>query len=256
METQNQHEYYSTLMSKYLSGNTTAAETAELEQWVLASPDNKEQFIDFKKAWMLSGMQAAEAVNIDAQWKQTAEQLLDESKVIQLDSRKGRSKWLRIAAAVVILVVSSAIVYQQVRQPEAYFAQATTSSLAVDLADGSRVTLNQASSIRFLAESENGERAVELEGDAFFDVARNEELPFVIQAQDIEVEVLGTSFYVDSRTEQTAIQVIVQSGQVAVRTTGQEVILSAEEQAVFDKATNTLRKQANTDAHYLALKSC
>ena len=255
MQEQNQYEYYSTLMSKYLSGNATAAETAELEQWVLASPDNKKQFVDFKKAWMLSGMQAAEPVDVDAQWQQTADQLFGGAKVVQMDSRKGRRRWLRIAAAVVVLAVSAAILYQQFRQPEAYFAQATTSSLPVDLSDGSRVTLNQASSIRFLAESENGEREVELQGDAFFDVARNEELPFVIQAQDVEVEVLGTSFYVDSRAEQAEVQVMVESGRVAVRAAGQEVILSANEQAVFDKEANALRKQANTDEHYLALKS-
>ncbi|MEL7426475.1 MAG: FecR domain-containing protein [Bacteroidota bacterium] len=255
MEAQNQHDYPSSLMLKYLSGNTTAAETAELEQWVLASPENKKQFIDFKKAWILSGIQAAAPIDVDAQWKQTTEQLFGGAKTRPLNKRKGRRRWLQVAAAVVVLVVSTALLYQQFRQPEAYFAQATTSSLPLDLSDGSRVTLNQASSIRFLAESENGQRQVELQGDAFFDVARNEELPFVIQAQNVEVEVLGTSFYVDSREEQAEVQIMVESGRVAVRAAGQEVILNANDQAVFDKASNTLRKQANTDEHYQALKS-
>mgnify|MGYP000412060034 CR=1 FL=1 len=255
MQDQNQYEYYSSLMSKYLSGNTSAAETAELEQWVLASPDNKKQFIDFKKAWMLSGMQAAEAVDVEAQWKQTADQLFTGAKVVQLDHQKSRRRWLQIAAAVVVLAVSAVLLYQQFRQPEPYFAQAINSRLPVDLSDGSRVTLNQASSIQFLAESENGERKVTLQGAAFFDVARDEDLPFVIHTPEVEVEVLGTSFYVDGRSGQEEVQVMVESGRVAVRAGGQEVILNANEQAVFDKSANVLRKQANQDEQYLAVKS-
>lgn len=162
---------------------------------------------------------------------------------------------MQIAAAVVVLAVGAGLLYQQFHQPEPYFAQAINSRLPVDLSDGSRVTLNQASSIQFLAESENGEREVTLQGDAFFDVARDEDLPFVIHTQEVEVEVLGTSFYVDSRSGQEEVQVMVESGRVAVRAGGQEVILNANEQAVFDKSANVLRKQANQDEHYLAVKS-
>lgn len=255
MEKQDQHDYFSDLMSRYLSGNTDAAEQAELEQWVLADPANKKQFIAFKKAWMLSGMQNQQEANVDAMWNSTARQLFPEANVRQLPARQSRSRWLKIAAAVVVLIVSTALIYRHFQSPPPFFAETTNVTMPYDLSDGTRVTLNKSSSLRFLAENEEGEREVQLTGDAFFDVARDESAPFVIETQNVEVEVLGTSFYVDSRVSQSAIQVIVESGQVAVRAGDQEVILNRDEQAVYDKNTNHLIKQTNEDEHYLALKS-
>lgn len=254
MEKQDQHDYFSDLMSRYLSGNADAAQQAALEQWVLADPANKKQFIAFKKAWLLSGMQESKKADVEAMWQRTAAQLFPESKQRQLPARQS-SRWLSIAAAVVVLLVSAALVYRHFQSPAPFFAETTNVTMPYDLSDGTRVTLNKASSVRFLAENEEGEREVQLIGDAFFDVARDEAAPFVIETQNVEIEVLGTSFYVDSRVSQSAIQVIVQSGQVAVRAGDQEVILNKNEQAVYDKNTNRLMKQANEDENYLALKS-
>lgn len=255
MQEQDQHDYFSDLISRYLSGNTNAAEQQELEQWVLADPANKQQFIAFKKAWMLSSMQKPKDVQVGAMWDRTAKALFQEAKVRKMPLNKGRNRWLQIAAAVLVLIVSAVLIYRHFQSPQPFFAETTTVTMPFDLADGTRVTLNKSSSIRFLAENEDGEREVQLTGDAFFDVARDEEAPFVIETQQVEIEVLGTSFYVDSRTSQSAIQVIVQSGQVAVRAGNQEVILNKDEQAIFQKDGNQLLKQANQDANYLALKS-
>ncbi len=255
MDKQDQHDYFSDLISRYLSGNTDAAEQKELEQWVLADPANKKQFIAFKKAWMLSGMQNQQDANVDAMWKRTEAQLFREAKVRELPPRSIGRRWLKIAAAVVVLVVSTALVYRHFQSPAPFFAETTTVTMPYDLSDGTRVTLNKSSSLRFLAENENGEREVQLTGDAFFDVARDETAPFVIETQNVEIEVLGTSFYVDSRASQAEIQVIVQSGRVAVRAGGQEVILNKDEQAIFQKDENKLLKQTNQDENYLALKS-
>lgn len=252
MEEQDQQNYYSRLISRYLSGETNAAEQQELEQWVLADSKNKKRFISFKKAWMLSGMREQENVPVDKAWKATASELFPEAKVRKLSFG---NNWLRIAAAVVLLIICGTLLFQQFRQEEPFTAQTTDVTMPYDLADGTRVTLNKSSSIRFLEENDAGERKVELTGDAFFDVARDESAPFVITAQEIEIEVLGTSFYVDSRSDQTLSQVMVESGRVAVRAGEQEVVLNANEQAIYDKNTNRLIKQTNEDDNYLSLKS-
>jgi ferric-dicitrate binding protein FerR (iron transport regulator) len=255
MEQKDQHDYYSNLISRYLSGNTDAAEQKELEQWVLADPANKKQFIAFKKAWMLSGMQEPQDTQVEAIWQRTSEELFPTAKVRKLPAHRSSNRWLKIAATVVVLIVSAALVYRHFQTPQPFFAATTTVTMPYDLSDGSRVTLNKSSSIRFLPKNENGEREVQLTGDAFFDVARDETAPFVIETQNVEIEVLGTSFYVDSRASQSAIQVIVQSGKVAVRAGNQEVILNKDEQAIFQKEENQLLKQTNQDENYLALKS-
>ena len=98
-------------------------------------------------------------------------------------------------------------------------------------------------------------RLVQLTGDAFFDVESDSIRPFVISTQEVEIEVLGTSFYVDSRASQTAIQVIVESGTVAMRSNNQEVIIEAGEIGIYDKQTGNLSKNQNEDPNYLAWKT-
>ncbi|MCB0706617.1 MAG: FecR domain-containing protein [Saprospiraceae bacterium] len=245
------HTYFSDVASKYLSGNASDLEVRELEKWVLADPENKRQFMAFKKAWMLSGLEkAAPIAHVDDLWKQTAAQLTPEAKVVPI-----KRNWLRIAAAIALLVLASTVIFYNLRPDEVFLAEATDTVNQVALTDGSQIALNQSSSLSYSFDKKKGTRVVNLTGDAFFDVARDEAHPFIIKTSLIEIEVLGTSFYVDAREGQPEIQVIVESGRVAVRYQSQETILEANEKAVFQISTNQLAKQINEDANYLALKT-
>ncbi len=90
----------------------------------------------------------------------------------------------------------------------------------------------------------------------FFQVKRNEEKPFIIEAENIEIEVLGTSFNVDARPDKQFVEVIVNTGKVALRSeTGKEVILLKGERGIFSKETGDLVKEANKSKNYLAWKT-
>ncbi|MCB0841410.1 MAG: FecR domain-containing protein, partial [Bacteroidetes bacterium] len=128
-------------------------------------------------------------------------------------------------------------------------------SQTFELTDGSVVNLNKTSSIRYSQEKESGARRVQLEGDAFFDVKRDEQHPFIIQTQGVEIEVLGTAFYVDSRKDQPEIQVIVESGSVSVTAGGSSEVLAANEKAVFVKENQELMKVINQDPNFASLKT-
>ena len=253
MQDQDPNINYSELISRYLSGNASDAEVQQLEAWVLESSENKEAFITFKKAWMLSGMrQTNEEIDVDKQWETTAAQLFEKTKVVKMKPQTNRRRWLGIAAAIALLVIASIWIFQD-DKGATLMVEAKDEIRSVDLPDGSQVTLNQSSSLRYLADEKEAKRKVELKGDAFFEVERDETKPFVINTAGIEVEVLGTSFYVDARDNQAEIQVIVKSGSVAVRSGATETILTADEKAVFQKATGQLTKQQNKDPNYLSL---
>lgn len=242
------------LIARYLSRNASDADTLELENWVLEHPDNKQLFIAFKKAWMLAGAKSEHAqIDVDALWDATKKQTLGADKIVQPEPKKTRRLWLRIAAAIALLVVASFFVFQNVFSNQPLVATTTNTSKSLNLKDGSQVTLNQDSKLTFALSDQK--RKVTLNGDAFFDVARDEQQPFIIKASDLEIEVLGTSFYVDARSQNAEIQVIVESGSVAVRSGGQEQILTANEKAVFKKSNKHLAKTDNDDPNYLALKS-
>ena len=250
------NNHYSDLISRYLSGNASDAQVAELEAWVMADPENKEQFIAFKKAWMLAGMeQEIETIDVEAAWQKTAGELFDQGKVVEMRPKSNRRVWLSIAAAIALIFVASFWFLRNNGVEEPMFVQANEEIQSFDLADGSKITLNQASTLSYSVDEETGQRKVELDGDAFFEVARDEARPFVIQTQMIEVEVLGTSFYVDSRKDLDEIQVIVKSGKVAVRSDSAEEILIADEKAVYDKNSGKLTKIVNRDVNYMSIRS-
>ena len=253
----NQIDYFQ-LIARYLSGNAADQEVKLLEDWVLSSPENKAQFNAFKKAWMLSGIKN-QALGIDAEkeWEATAGLLFPEAKTVSLDARPQRriGFYLRAVAAAIVLLIAGVWVFQYLYSGRG-MEFATENAIADNrLPDGSQVAMNQYSTVKFSPKADKKYRRVELAGDAFFEVQRDTARPFVITAQDIEIEVLGTAFYVDAREDQPQIQVIVQSGTVSVSAGTQQVILSADEIAIYDKATGALTERANDDLNYMAWRT-
>ncbi|MES2431452.1 MAG: FecR domain-containing protein [Bacteroidota bacterium] len=84
----------------------------------------------------------------------------------------------------------------------------------VELPDGSQVWLNAVSSIRFPAEFSGNKRSVEITGEAYFEVAKNKEKPFVVKVDGSEVEVLGTHFNVNAYPEESIVKTTLLEGSI------------------------------------------
>lgn len=246
------------LIAKYLSGEASDAEVKHLENQVLASPEKKAQFNQFKKAWILSGIEGDyQNIDLEKEWQATSAQLFPKDNVIALPKKSNRrvAIFLRVAVAVAVLVVA-AVWFFNLSNGVDYQELVSLEKIEEDeLPDGSQIALNQFSVMKFSSKLDEAYRRVELKGDAFFEVERDTARPFVIATQDIEIEVLGTSFYVDSREEQSQIQVIVQSGSVAVTAGNDKIILTENEIGIYDKPTGQLTKRQNDDVNYLAWKT-
>ncbi|MDB4273812.1 FecR family protein [Algibacter sp.] len=119
----------------------------------------------------------------------------------------------------------------------------------VTLSDGSIVHLNAGSSLKYPQQfNTTGNRKVFLQGEAFFKVNKDEKRPFIVEANDIEIKVLGTEFNVNtSSLNHYADCVLVEGSVLLSNNNGNEVILSPNEKATWDitsKAFNT--SQVNT----------
>ena len=257
MDNGNIDTYYIELISSYLSGNASEAETVELEKWVLASDENRERFTTFKKAWILAGMKEnlVEA-DVEDQWNHISQELFFGGKVVDMKSQRsfGR-RWAPIAVAAGLAIFLAIWLLQGPLNKTTHIEQTLAEVKDLNLPDGSHIILNQYASLSLEDVSFENQRSVKLEGDAFFDVQRDENKPFLIQTSNVEIEVLGTSFYVDARSDQEEVRVVVESGSVAVRSGREEVVLLANESAVFEKSGKQLVKQANDDPNFLFLKS-
>lgn len=86
----------------------------------------------------------------------------------------------------------------------------------IELSDGTRVWLNHESSLTFPVKFSPDERRVILEGEAFFEVAKATEWPFIVQTEEMNVQVSGTSFDVRSYAAESVVMTTLISGSVSV----------------------------------------
>lgn len=119
------------------------------------------------------------------------------------------------------------------------------------LPDGSKVTLEPQSQLKFSALFDEIERAVTLDGEAFFEVAHNKERPFLVRTNNLITKVLGTSFSVKAFRGEKDVVVSVKTGKVTVYINqnarsdspeNPEVILTPNQKIVYDKRNNKLSK--------------
>lgn len=125
-----------------------------------------------------------------------------------------RSRWMRAAAAAVVLAVSAFAGLQFfANNAEWVTVTAQNERQQVALPDGSQVWLNDNAQLSYVDGFDGDTRQLKLEGEAFFDVSKNPAKPFIIQAGEGTVTVLGTSFSVD--TDASSTEVFVKTGKVA-----------------------------------------
>lgn len=103
---------------------------------------------------------------------------------------------------------------------------------ALQLADGSRVWLNAETRLRYPVAFAGTERRVELTGEAYFEVSKDATRPFIVRANGVDVQVLGTSFNVAAYGAEVVTTLV--EGRVAVEAGSERVTLEPDRQAVWD----------------------
>ncbi|MGX5818064.1 FecR family protein [Chitinophaga lutea] len=109
------------------------------------------------------------------------------------------------------------------------------------LPDGSKVWLNAASALRFPAAFAAGERRVELNGEAYFEIAKDAGKPFIVVSEGQEVKVLGTHFNVQAYGDEPGVRTTLLEGKVEVAAAGGKRMLAPGEQCRLVRATGAMR---------------
>ena len=118
----------------------------------------------------------------------------------------------------------------------------------VDLADGSKVWLNAASSLRFPTQFSGKKRIVEVTGEAYFEVAHNGDLPFeVILTNGSKIEVLGTHFNVMSYQNEKNIETTLFEGSVRFIDDARSLLIKPGEQVIMNESSSKLFIEYNVE---------
>jgi len=111
----------------------------------------------------------------------------------------------------------------------------------VVLPDGSKVWLNAASSLHFPSAFPGNRRAVELTGEAYFEVTKNKEKPFVVNVGEMKVKVLGTHFNVNAYADESSIKTSLLEGSVNITRGSETGMLKPGEQAILNNKENKFK---------------
>jgi len=103
------------------------------------------------------------------------------------------------------------------------------------LPDGSRVWMNNVSSLRYPTAFQGKKRIVELSGEAYFEIAKDADKPFIVKLKNENVEVLGTSFNIMAYPEEEAVQTTLLTGSVRITAGNASIQLKPDEQTLLDK---------------------
>ncbi|MBB6126673.1 FecR family protein [Mucilaginibacter lappiensis] len=112
------------------------------------------------------------------------------------------------------------------------------------LADGTKVTLDAASSIRYPVSFIGKERKVEITGQVYFEVAHNPAKPFRVLTRGQTIEVLGTHFNVNAYDDEPVIKTTLLEGSVKVNYLGENVLLKPGQQALVKNGISIIRVSA------------
>ena len=257
------------LLTKYINKEANEQEKTEVEIWLNESEENREEMENCRK--MLQKVDAYyTAKNFDstAAWKNVNAKINPSELKVVHRKKVNFATFYKYAAILIVAVLLGSAGYYITFKSEIFsgYEQLVTVEKQLNnefiLPDGSVVTLNSDSKLEFPKQFAGDVREVTIIGEAFFDVKPNPEKPFVINAGNTQVKVLGTSFNVSAYPNAETVDVIVATGKVQVTRKSDDLL--AEKSEVFltpgEKGTlfiqkNILEKSFNTDPNYLAWKT-
>lgn len=239
-------ELFNTLYTRFLEGRAGVKDLRELKS-SLNNLSDEELSTEMKHYW--------EAHDTYPKMNASQKQTILENIHHQLftDTNRRTVSWRRMAAAVavvVLLVVTgwNIAVLQRPETPTTFFAEVPAGNkVQLTLPDKSTVKLNSESTLSYSYQA--GKRMVKLDGEAFFNVSKDKNHPFVVQVGSLNIEVLGTSFNVCSYSEYEVIEASLLTGTICLYDTDNHaatLILKPSQKAVYSKSDRTIRF-LNTD---------
>jgi len=231
-----------TILQKYLQGKTSKEEKQQLQQWMQQSTENKKQLFAEKDIWDTIGFHS----NLK-KYEVSSELGLLKKRIEPKQATISLKQILQIAAILLItfglgwgsrFISFSSSQTAQVTMQEIFVPKGQVNQ--VFLADGTRIWINSETKLITPSVFATNERVVKLNGEAFFEVAKDAKRPFRVEVNGQQIEVLGTSFNVRAYENSNEIETTLETGQIQLHIGSQTTLLKPGEQSLFNKSEKQL----------------
>lgn len=217
------NEKYEALIRSYLDGQCSQEEALELLSWIAESEENRIYFESMKDVWSLTDFAMPETLDVDAALD-AVNQRIDAmetetaTNIIQMPWLRRNYKYVSgIAAAFIVALFIGFLVRNPFNSTVTYAYNGENESTHI-LPDGTLVNFDDESTLSHSKRFAKSERSVDFEGVAFFAVTKDETLPFVLHCNNMDVEVLGTSFLLNAEKNAERYSLDLYSGKVKMTT--------------------------------------
>lgn len=239
------------LIDQYLAGTLDKESFAELKRWSLESEDNRIYVRNKLEVWFSAGV-TDDAIQFD---EEKAFSLFRQrvARAEQKQAHTLRLSWktfLRVAAVLLILVLPFVGYWQGKEALKGSFADMVVEApmgghTKLYLPDGTLVWLNAGSKIVYSQGFGVEDRQLELRGEGYFEVTKDEKVPFEIKTKEVNLKVLGTKFNFRNYPDDEEVTVNLMEGKVALHNgikAVPELYLNPDEKMVLNKLTGEMTK--------------
>lgn len=196
---------------RYLTGKASEDEQKRITKWIEENQDD-------------SPKTEKENLILQNTWQRLEEIILsEEHPIIPLTKRKYSNlrAFYRVAASIAIVITGTWLYYsskENTNKSTADILQVVQTHAAerkvINLADGSKVTLNSETELRFPSSFTKDDRVVKLKGEAFFEISPDKNRPFIIHTDSSKTKVLGTKFNLKAYPNDDRVELAVSEGKV------------------------------------------
>lgn len=227
----------------YIRGDITSeAEIIEILNWIEASEENQKSYTQLKNLWVITGLDQPEQVAIPGLSFPVNKQGFRQSIFGAV---------LKYAAVFVLAFALGALSLYLLNNSEPSLLSATYNTINVpygersqiSLYDGTKVWLNSGTKLRYPVVFSQNNREVFIEGEAYFDVAKDKKHPFVVTAGQLRIQVLGTRFNVCAYPEDKEFSATLDEGSIHAENTanGTSIKMKPGEQIIINRETNGMK---------------
>lgn len=218
-----------TILYKYLSGLATEGEERELLAWLNHSPENRKEFFELKAIWAAQRVIGRKKVeeDVDKSLKKLNRRIDNSQGRVHPQKRKHLYRTMGVVAALflVVVYVSYFVVGGTMNLPYAENELVTVYTNTEDvhsvrtvlLPDSSVVWLSYDAILTCPDKFRGDQRVVSLTGEAFFEVKKDTDHPFIVKTGAYEIKVLGTSFSVNTHAAEGKEETILMNGSVQIQ---------------------------------------
>lgn len=221
------------LLYKFFEGKTSFVEEKQIKEWIESSETNFNDLLKYRKEYDIQLISNRDSINND-------------------QNNSSLKQWMAIAAAILILVVGGIYLFNSSDKTENYNTLIVPPGQRINLilSDNSNIWLNANTVFKYPTKFSKQNRTVHLDGEAYFEVSKNKEKPFIVKTQKGDIHVTGTSFNVEAYSKFNNFETSLFEGGVDIY--NNDMILASlkpNEKASLDNNKLFLSTITNTDQY-------